>query len=394
MNNPTSLHPSSLNKSLLAVLLFAVSIVGLSLGATLPLVALRLLDNGASALQIGILSAVPAAGMILAATLVDRLCQRMSRRHLYLLCFVLCAASTTAIELTNGSLWLLGLARLTLGIGMGVAIILGEAWVNELCGENNRGTIVALYATSFTAFQLLGPTLVAVLGAQTPWVVLLVSAGHLVALATVAFAMPEEGIHEHVEEPRNFSLAGFLRVAPALCMGVLFFSFFDSVVLSLFPVYASSHGYAVGIAAFMATVILLGDMLFQLPLGWLSDRLDRPTLHLACGVAATVIGLALPWLITQPSLLWPALMLLGAVAGGVYTLALVLIGQRFRGRDLVTANAAAGMLWGVGSLLGPLLSGSLMDLGPQGVPLALALAAGLFVATAAASLRRSVARHA
>lgn len=389
MNNSTPL-----NKPLLAVLLFAVSIVGLSLGATLPLVALRLLDNGASALQIGILSAVPAAGMILAATLVDRACQLMSRRRLYLLCFVLCTASTAAIELTSHSLWLLAAARLALGVGMGIAIILGEAWVNELCGENNRGTIVALYATSFTAFQLLGPTLVALLGAQTPWVVLLVSAGHLVALATVAVAMPEEGLHEHVEAPRSFSLAGFLRVAPALCMGVLFFSFFDSVVLSLFPVYASSHGYAVGIAAFMATVILLGDMLCQLPLGWLSDRLDRPALHFACGVAAMAIGLGLPWLIAQPSLLWPALMLLGAVAGGVYTLALVLIGQRFRGRDLVTANAAAGMLWGVGSLLGPLLSGSLMDLGPQGVPVALALAAGLFVATAAASLRRSAMRTA
>lgn len=386
--------PTTLNKPLLAVLLFAVSIVGLSLGATLPLVALRLLDNGASALQIGILSAVPAAGMILAATLVDRACQLMSRRRLYLLCFVLCTASTVAIEFSSHSLWALAAARLALGVGMGIAIILGEAWVNELCGEHNRGTIVALYATSFTAFQLLGPTLVALLGAQTPWVVLLVSAGHLVALATVAFAMPDDGIHEHVEEPRSFSLAGFLRVAPALCMGVLFFSFFDSVVLSLFPVYASSHGYAVGIAAFMATVILLGDMLFQMPLGWLSDRLDRSSLHLLCGVAAMLIGLALPWLIGQPSLLWPALMVLGAMAGGVYTLALVLIGQRFRGRDLVTANAAAGMLWGVGSLLGPLLSGSLMDLGPQGVPVALALAAGLFVATAAASLRRASVRTA
>ncbi|MGC4012768.1 MAG: MFS transporter [Pseudomonas sp.] len=386
--------PAILNKPLLAVLLFAVSIVGLSLGATLPLVALRLLDNGASALQIGILSAVPAAGMILAATLVDRACQLMSRRRLYLLCFVLCTASTLAIEFSSHSLWVLAAARLALGVGMGIAIILGEAWVNELCGEKNRGTIVALYATSFTAFQLLGPTLVALLGAQTPWVVLLVSAGHLIALATVAFAMPEEGLHEHVEEPRSFSLAGFLRVAPALCMGVLFFSFFDSVVLSLFPVYASSHGYAVGIAAFMATVILMGDMLFQMPLGWLSDRLDRSSLHLLCGVGAMLIGLALPWLISQPSLLWPALMVLGAVAGGVYTLALVLIGQRFRGRDLVTANAAAGMLWGVGSLLGPLLSGSLMDLGPHGVPVALALAAGLFVATAAASQRRTAVRTA
>ncbi|KAF1051647.1 MAG: putative MFS-type transporter YcaD [Stenotrophomonas maltophilia] len=378
-----------MNRILLAALLFAVSIVGLSLGATLPLVSLRLLENGASAVQIGVLAACPAAGMILSALLVDPLCRYLSRRRQYLGCFVLCAVASAAIEPASAALGWLAVVRLALGVGMGVAIILGEAWVNELCDEAHRGKVVALYATSFTAFQLLGPTLVGLLGAQTPWVVVLVTAGHLVALLTVALTLPEESPQAHDEAPRNFSLAGFLRVAPALSMGILFFAFFDSVVLSLFPVYASAHGYAVGIAAFMATVILLGDMLFQLPLGWLSDRLHRPSLHLACGSLALLIGLALPWLIQRPDALWPALMLLGAVAGGVYTLALVLIGQRFRGRDLVTANAAAGMLWGVGSLVGPLLSGSLMNLGPHGLPLSLSLAAALFVVTAASTVGKA-----
>ena len=98
------------------------------------------------------------------------------------------------------------------------------------------------------------------------------------------------------------------------------------------------------------------------------------------------IGLALPWLIEQRELLWPALTILGAAAGGIYTLALVLIGQHFRGPDLVTANACVGMLWGVGSLLGPLLSGALMGIGPQGLPLALCLAASLFVVAACGAL--------
>ena len=96
----------------------------------------------------------------------------------------------------------------------------------------------------------------------------------------------------------------------------------------------------------------------------------------------------LPWLMQHPWLLWPSLALLGAVAGGVYTLALVLIGQDFRGQDLVTANACVGLLWGVGSLSGPLLSGALMGLASHGLPLALSLAAGLFVVTALGSAHR------
>lgn len=381
------------HRVLLLVLIFAVSVVGLSMGATLPLVSLRLMEAGASSLEIGVLSAMPAAGMILAAFLVAPLCRRLSGRGLYLGCFVLCALAVAALELP-ASTPLLVAARLLLGVAMGVVVILGESWVNLLCDEARRGQVVAFYAACFTGCQLGGPALIGLLGAQSPWLVALVVQANLLALAAVARGLPSGWGQAAEDEVRTFSLAGFLRVAPALCTGVLFFAFFDAVVLSLFPVYASAHGYAVGIAALMVTVILAGDMVCQVPLGWLSDRTERSRLHLVCGVAALGIGMALPWLITRPTLLWPALVLLGAVAGGVYTLALVRIGERFSGQDLVTANACVGMLWGIGSLVGPLLSGALMGTGPHGLPLALSLAAALFVVTALTGQRRLAERAA
>lgn len=374
-----------MNRWLFGVLIFAVSVIGLSMGTTLPLVALRLHEAGASSLEIGVISALPAAGMILSAFLVTPLSRRFSGRTLYLACFALCAVSVAALQLPSDSLTVLSLARLILGVAMGVAVILGESWVNELCDERKRGQVVALYAACFTGFQLLGPALIGLLGAASPWPALLVSAANLLALAAIWQSLPEQLSEHDAHSSTGFSVIGFIRVAPALCTGVLFFAFFDSVVLSLFPVYASGHGYAVGIAAFMVTIILLGDMLFQVPLGWLSDRWVRTRLHLCCGLLALGIGGALPWLIQMPLLLWPALVVLGAVAGGVYTLALVLIGERFSGQELVTANASVGLLWGVGSLVGPLSSGLLMDLGPNGLPLALSLAAALFVTTAVVS---------
>lgn len=374
---------------LLGVLIFAVSVVGLSMGATLPLVALRLHGAGAGSLVIGVLSALPAAGMMLAALLVNRLCRHFSGRQLYLTGFSLCLLGILPLLPSHPPLALLAGARLLLGLAMGVLVILGESWVNELCSERRRGQVVALYAACFTGCQLGGPAMISLFGAASAWTALLVLAANLLALLLVWHSLPAQLAESAQEAPRRFSLLGFVRVAPALCLGVLFFAFFDAVVLSLFPVYASSHGFAVGVAALMASVILLGDMLFQVPLGWLSDRLDRRALHLSCGVLTLGLGLALPWLIEQRQLLWPALMLLGAAAGGVYTLALVLIGQHFRGPDLVTANACVGMLWGVGSLLGPLLSGALMNLGQQGLPLSLCLAASLFVVAALMALPRA-----
>jgi hypothetical protein len=46
------------------------------------------------------------------------------------------------------------------------------------------------------------------------------------------------------------------------------------------------------------------------------------------------------------------------------------------------------LLWGVGSLVGPLVSGAAMDVAPHGLPMALALMAGLFVCFARQAYRR------
>lgn len=380
-----------MNLRLLVGLLFAVSVVGFSLGATLPLVSLRLQAAGAGTLEIGIVSAIPAAGMMLSAFMVDACCRHLTRRVIYLLSFGLCLASIVLLDWGFATLWQLAVLRLMLGLGMGVAIILGESWVNELCPEHNRGKIMALYATCFTGFQVLGPALLSLLGAQSPWLLWLVSGCYGLALLCIVLSVPNDRV-AHPEDDAGFGLAGFFRVAPALCMGVLFFSFFDAVVLSLLPIYATGHGVAVAVAALMVTVVFAGDMLFQLPLGWLADRVERTGLHLACGVLAMLIGLALPWLLQAQWLLWPMLVLLGAVAGGIYTLALVLIGQRFSGRDLVMANASVGLLWGIGSLVGPLVSGAAMTAAPHGLPMALALMAGLFVAFAWRACRHSPSR--
>ncbi|AZC17481.1 MFS transporter [Pseudomonas sp. CMR5c] len=377
-----------MNKALLAALILGISIVGLSIGSSVPILALRLYQAGASNNQIGLMSALPAAGMMLSAFLVNILCQRLTRRQIYLLCFSLCALSVAALELPGLDLYSLGLARISMGLGAGLIIILGETWVNEMAEDSSRGRLVAVYTTCFTFFQLLGPGLVSVLGTEGPAVLGIVTIGYALAIAVVWLTLPREDAPSSHSESRTFSVLGFIRVAPALCVGILFFAFFDSMVLSLFPVYAADHGYSIKLAALMVTVILLGDTAFQFPLGWLSDKLGRPGIYLGCGIISLLIGLGLPVLMQTPGLLWPSLLILGAAAGGIYTLAIVLIGQSFSGPDLVTANASAGLLWGIGSLLGPLLSGAAMGGGSYGLPLTLSAAAAIVVLFALSLVRQ------
>jgi MFS family permease len=109
--------------------------------------------------------------------------------------------------------------------------------------------------------------------------------------------------------------------------------------------------------------------------------MDRYTLQFLCGCGVLIGSALLPFLVTRPVLFWPVLVILGVAAGGVYTLSMIIVGQRFQGARLVTANAAFGVLWGIGSLVGPLAAGFGMRLlDPDGLPLTLALAAAVFLA--------------
>ena len=148
------------------------------------------------------------------------------------------------------------------------------------------------------------------------------------------------------------------------------------------PVYLLREGIEQASALHMLGALVLGNALLQLPLGLLADRLPRTRLFRACGLVLLGASLSLPLLLHAP-LVWLLLPLLGASAGGLYTLALVLVGERYRDDALLRANSHIALLWGTGSLLGPLASGAASQwLSGHGLPLLLAAGAALFLVLA------------
>ncbi|MCB2792112.1 hypothetical protein KQ881_16170, partial [Listeria monocytogenes] len=81
------------------------------------------------------------------------------------------------------------------------------------------------------------------------------------------------------------------------------------------------------------------------PIGWLAARVSRSGLCGGCGLVLLLSSLAIP-LLLQTSLIWPRRVRFGASAGGLCTLALILIGERYRDDALVRANAHVAQLWG------------------------------------------------
>lgn len=334
--------------------LAAVLSVGLALGVSMPLVSFRLEGWGYGPFAIGVMASMPAFGVLLGAKLASRLAARFGTAGLMRLCLWGGALSIALLALLPSyPLWLV--LRLGLGMVLTIVFILGESWINQLVVEQWRGRLVALYGSCYALSQLAGPLLLGVLGTETDygfWV----GVGLLVVSPLLLIGRSGAPTTEACSVTL-VDLWRFCRGLPATAWAVALFAAFEAMILTLLPVYCLRQGFTEDIALAMVSTVVVGDAVLQLPIGALADRLSRRSLFTGCAVALLLSSLAIP-LLLHTLLIWPLWVLFGASAGGLFTLSLILIGERYRDDALVRANAHVAQLWGIGCLIGPLVAGA------------------------------------
>ena len=351
----------------------AVLSVGLALGVSMPLVSLRLESWGYGAFAIGVMAAMPAVGVLLGASLASRLAGWIGVPSAMRLCLWGSALSIGLLGLLPGyPLWLA--LRLLIGMCLTVVFVLGESWINQLVVERWRGRLVALYGSTYALSQLAGPLVLGLLGSQDDfgfWA----ATGLLMVAPLLLLGRGGAPVAEACSVTLG-DLRRFCGRQPVIAWAIALFAAFEAMILTLLPVYCLRQGFNPEMAMFMVSAVVIGDAVLQLPIGALADRLSRPALFSGCALVLLCSSLAIPLLLHTPAI-WPLWVVFGASAGGLFTLSLILIGERYRDNALVRANAHVAQLWGIGCLLGPLLAGA----GGQwvsGHALPLLMAAGAF----------------
>ncbi|WP_263261916.1 MFS transporter [Pseudomonas sp. RIT-PI-S] len=334
--------------------LSSVLSVGLALGMSMPLVSLRLEAWGYGNFAIGIMSAMPAVGVLLGARVSSRLAARFGTSRAMQICLWAGAVSIGLLALwPSYALWVM--LRLVIGSVLTIVFVLGESWINQLVVEQWRGRLVALYGCCYALSQLAGPLLLGGIGTEQDhgfWL----ATGLLLVSPLLLLGRGGAPITEAV----TVTLADlwvFCRRLPVIAYAIALFAGFEALILSLLPVYCLQQGYDPRIALYMVSAVVLGDAVLQLPIGALADRLPRRGLFLGCAGLLAISSVSIPVAIHHP-IIWLLWVLFGASAGGLFTLSLVFIGERYRHDELVRANAHVAQLWGVGCLIGPLIAGA------------------------------------
>jgi MFS family permease len=367
----------------------SVTAFGASVGFATPLFSLTLDARGTDTFFTGLNATSAFLGVLFGPLWTPHLVRRLGVRRFLLACLALDIVFFLAMKPLDGlGAWFV--LRLLLGVAGSSLFTATEAWINTLASDRHRGRIIGAYATSLAAGFGIGPLLLGATGTKG-WTPYLACAG-ITALAALPLAVAGEAASGIGSERASSALA-MARRAPFIVLAVAFYGFFEQTTLSLLPIWGVRIGLAPATAAALLTAIGVGSIALQMPVGWLSDKLERVAVLRLCGIAGLVGALLLPLLASLgPLPVFAAVMVWGGAAAGIYPVALAMAGARFRGAELIGVNAAIIIAYGAGSLLGPSLGGLAMDLwNPQGLPAEFAVLFVLFLAATLLGRRRAAA---
>lgn len=367
---------SAARRGSLAAILAACIAYGGGMGLTLPLLALILERLHVPGSLNGLNIATAGLAALAVTPFVPGWIVRFGVAQFLALALCVAAASLLAIYFVP-NLWLWFPARFVLSAALNTLFVISEFWINQLADEKNRGRYVALYATCVQSGFGIGPLILIFIGTRGILPFALGAGLLLVGLIPVLLARHAA---PRLEETSTASMSSLMRLAPVAIAGALVYGALDAGLVGLLPVYAVRSGYGEAQAALTVTAFSLGSIVFQYPLGWLADRMNR--LHLLALCASTgVVGAAVtPFIIHTPWLFYALFFLWGGLILGVYSGSLTLLGEQFRGAELARANAGFVMAYSVGLLLAPPLEGAALDAwNPHGLLAVLGGISGAYV---------------
>jgi MFS family permease len=341
-------------KALLLAAFTTIGITDIAFGLTLQLQPLVLEKQGVPAWLIGTIVALGSVGAFVSGPLIPAAVKRFGSKTVVLGSMVVIIATLLLMPALPPLYWWFPL-RFLLGAMIASLFAVSETWVTAGTTDSNRGRIMGLYTSMLSLTFAAGPMLIPFTGVEgyLPWLICAacVSLGAFSLTTVKPFDAPS---HE------GGSFWSVCAKAPMLFACVLTATTFDTVYMSFFTIYAIRNGVPLNEASWLLGAGIAAGALFFYPMGLIADRWSKNGLVLVSAATTIALALLLPVAIST-IWVWPLLIFFTTSAFGVYVVSLAMVGDVFKGNDVVSASAGIAAMWGLGGLIGPPFAGRLID---------------------------------
>ncbi len=341
------------------ILIGIVAISGYAQGMLLPLIAIIFEKDGLSPA----LNGLHATGLYIGVLFVSPLMEAPLRRFGYkpiILIGGLAVAISMALFPIWKSFWFWFILRLIIGIGDHILHFGTQTWITSFSPNHKRGRNISLYGLFFSLGFAAGPlmTRLVEVNEALPFIV-----ASIISLATWCLIwFLKNDFPEPTNEPDSFlgTIKRFGQVFKYAWVAFLppfGYGFMETSLHGNFPVFALRTGLDISAVSIILPAFAVGSIIFQLPLGILSDKLGRKSVLLTVmilGICSfimagllrdSVIGLLICFSIS------------GMFVGSTFSLGLSYMADLLPRSLLPTGNLMCGIFYSLGSISGPFFGG-------------------------------------
>ena len=265
--------------------------------------------------------------------------------------------------------------RLVVGFCLSGLYVVAESWINDTSTTENRGQALSLYTIIQMAGIVIGQLLLNLSDPAGYGLFVLISVLVSVSFAPILLSTSPAPLFQTA---KPMSLRELMHISPLGCVGMFLLGGVFSALFGMASIYAAERGFSVLEISWFTMAIYAGGMLFQFPIGWLSDRIDRRLLSViitALGTLSALLGMMASdsvWMLIGIALL------IGGTTNPLYPLLLAYTNDHIEYEQMSAASGGLIFINGVGAMGGPILVGYLMQgTGPSGFFLFIAILSGL-----------------
>jgi MFS family permease len=328
-------------------ILFGVLAFGLATGGLFPIIGLRLQEDGASDLVIGLITSVFFAGTFAGSILTERILARIRHIRTFSLLAATAGMSTIALALTDlPAAWIA--LRFVTGFCLGGYYVVVESWINYSSTNKTRARGMSVYEATRMLGIAISPFVLGFgLGGQ-PYIL----AGLLFILAIIPLVLcPLDEPHQN--PPGTLPFSKLILGAPLGVLACFVSGTVNAAFYGMSGVYGERAGLSTTEIAIFIAAMLIGPTFAHPILGGAADRIGRlPMLFLASAVSA----MAAIWIaVAGPGFM--GLIVFSFILGGfshpVYSIGVAYVNDKLDPGDFVRAGGALLIAFCLGTTVGP-----------------------------------------
>ena len=337
-------------------LLIGIGFMMLGNGLQGTLLGLRATLEGFPTFVTGIMMSGYYVGIFAGSLVAPRLVQRVGHIRVFA-----ALASLASISILVHGLYVDAISwtamRLITGFSYAGLFVVAESWLNDRASNETRGQVLSVYML-ITTLGLGGGQFLLMLSDPLEvelfvLVSIIVSFGLIPILLT---ARPAPGFGS----AGSMSLKELYRASPLAVISNALTGVAHGTIFGLGAVYAAQELQGVEQVSVFMACFLLGSLVFQWPVGWLADHINRRVI-MAGLCALAILACVLALLVEKGSVTYFAtVVLLGGAAMPMYSLNIAYANDRLNPEQIVAASGSMVMIAGVGLATGPIVVSFLM----------------------------------